>query len=396
MGALRANKLRTALTLLGMVIGMFAIITSVTAVRVIEVYFEESLNFLGSSTFSIKRYPSVGRDDETRNRMPITYEQVERLEERVQMPLVISPEQGFAQTSVRYGDRETDPDVILFGSDEDYPLSFGYEISQGRALSREDVRYGRPVAMIGSSVASELFTTENPIGQQIRIQGHRYQVVGVMDEKGSFLGFDWDNRVVAPITTLLGRYGGANRDIWATSVRTSSPRDIPVAMDHVIGHMRSIRKVAPGDANDFDLETNESVQQTFEQFTAVLTTGGAAIGLISLLAAGIGIMNIMLVSVTERTREIGIRKSVGARRRDIMRQFLFEAFFLCLLGGSVGVLSGMLFGNLTAVYFEISAAFPVDWAIYGLLTVTFMAVVFGGYPALKAARLDPIAALRYE
>src|SRR5690606_24232045 len=166
MGALRTNKLRTALTLLGMVIGMFAIITSVTAVRVIEVYFEESLNFLGSSSFSITRYASVGTN-EYRNRMPITYEQVERLEERVQMPLVISPEQYFAQTSVRFQGRETDPDVLLLGSDEDYLLGFGFDIAQGRGLTAEDVRYGRPVVMLGASVASELFTAVNPIGREI-------------------------------------------------------------------------------------------------------------------------------------------------------------------------------------------------------------------------------------
>ncbi len=395
--SLRTNKLRTALTLLGMVIGMFAIITSVTAVRVIEVYFEESLNFLGSSTFSVTRYASISMSDrETRNRMPITYEQMRQLENRVQMPLIISPEQGFAQTSVRYDERETDPDVILFGSDEDYPLGYGFDVEQGRALSREDVRYGRPVAVLGSTVAEELFTSESPIGRYIRIHGHRYQVVGVFASKGTFLGFDWDNRVIAPITNLFSRYGGTQRSIETISIRTSNPRMIPAAMDHVIGHLRAIRKVPPGLPNDFEIETNQSVQQTFEQYTNVLTTGGVAIGLISLLAAGIGIMNIMLVSVTERTREIGIRKSVGARRRDIMRQFLFEAFFLCLLGGSIGSLSGMLFGNLTALFFEISAAFPIDWAIYGLLAVTFMAVVFGGYPAMKASRLDPIAALRYE
>ncbi len=395
MGSLRTNKLRTALTLLGMVIGMFAIITSVTAVRVIEVYFEESLNFLGSSSFSITRDVSVGTN-EYRNRMPITYEQVERLEERVQMPLVISPEQYFAQTSVRFQGRETDPDVLLLGSDEDYLLGFGFDIAQGRGLTAEDVRYGRPVVMLGASVASELFTAVNPIGREIRIHGHPYRVVGVLNEKGSFLGWDWDNRVVAPITTMFTVYGGSSRDIGSVSVRTTRVQDMVPAMDHVIGHLRAIRKVKPGDPNDFELETNESVQQTFEQFTRVLTTGGVAIGLISLIAAGIGIMNIMLVSVTERTREIGIRKSVGARRRDIMRQFLFEAFFLCLLGGTIGSFSGMLFGNLTAVYFNISAAFPLDWAIYGLLAVTLMAVVFGGYPALRGARLDPIEALRYE
>lgn len=397
MGALRSDRMRTALTLLGMVIGMFAIITSVTAVKVIDVYFQESLNVLGSSTFSIRTYPSIRTDEhQIRNRRPLTYEQLERLESQIRMPLTVSPEQGFALTSIRYGEQETEPNVILFGSDEDYPINYGFEVAIGRSLSPDDVQYGRSVVLLGASVAEALFINEIPLGKEIRIHGHRYRVVGVLAPKGSFLGFDWDNRVIAPITALFGRYGGSNRNIQTVSIRTSRPSEVEAAMDHVIGHMRTIRRVPPGEPNDFEIETNQSIQRVFEQFTGVLTIGGAAIGLIALLAAGVGIMNIMLVSVTERTREIGIRKAIGARRRDVMRQFLFEAFFLCQIGGLTGMAAGVLFGNLTAVYFDISAVVPVGWAVAGLLMVTGVALIFGAYPAFRASRLDPIAALRYE
>jgi putative ABC transport system permease protein len=167
-------------------------------------------------------------------------------------------------------------------------------------------------------------------------------------------------------------------------------------MDTVIGRLRVIRKVPPGEENNFEIGTNDSVQSTFEDFTSTLTAGGAGIGLIALLAAGIGIMNIMLVSVTERTREIGIRKSVGAKKRDILRQFLLEAVFMCQLGGLLGIGLGAAFGNLVAVYFDISAAFPWAWALGGVGAMIAIAVVFGGYPAYKAARLDPIESLRYE
>ncbi len=395
--SLQSNKLRTLLTLLGMIIGVFAIISSVTAVKVIEVYFEESLSFLGTSTFSINRYPSIrfgGNRDRTRRN--ITYEQMERLEERVTLPLTISPEEDFSMVSVRYRDHETEPNVFLMGSDENYPVNFGFTLAEGRSLSAQDVQYARSVVMLGSAVAEDLFPNETPLGKDILIQGRRYQVVGVLSPKGSFLGFSWDNRVVAPITTLFYVYGGAERNIASISVRAYRPEAVPAAMEHVIGHMRAIRKVPPGEENDFEIETNDSVRSTFDAFTGTLTVGGAGIGLIALLAAGIGIMNIMLVSVTERTREIGIRKSLGARRRDIMRQFLLEAFFLCQLGGIAGILLGVLFGNVTALYFDITAAFPVAWAVAGFVMVTVIAMVFGVYPAFKAAGLDPIQSLRHE
>lgn len=396
--SLRTNMMRTALTLLGMVIGVFAIIASVTAVEVIDVYFQNSLNVLGSSTFSIQRFPAINFSDDSRfrNRKPITYEQFQRLEERITMALTLSPEEDFAFTAVRYGDEETEPNVIVFGSDEDYTTNFAYDIDEGRPITQQEVQFGRPVVLIGSDVAEDLFVNETPVGKTVRIDGRPYQVVGVLAPKGSFLGFSWDKRVIAPITTLFSVYGEPDRNISGVSVRASDPLAIPAAMDHIIGHMRAIRKVPPGEENDFEIETNDSVQGAFDTFTNILTMGGAGIGLISLLAAGVGIMNIMLVSVTERTREIGIRKSLGARRRDITRQFLLEAIFLCQIGGLIGIALGAIAGNMLAVFFEISAAFPVGWAVAGVVMVTVVAVTFGGYPALKAARLNPVDSLRYE
>ena len=251
-------------------------------------------------------------------------------------------------------------------------------------------------AVLGSAVAEELFPSESPLGKQVEIKGLRLQVVGVLEAKGNFLGFNIDNRMFAPISYLFSRYGHPERNMGAISVRAPSIELVPAAMEEVIGRMRTIRKVPPGEENDFEIETNDSMRSIFEAFTGTLTMGGAGIGLIALLAAGIGIMNIMLVSVTERTREIGIRKSIGARRKDIMRQFLLEAFFLCQIGGFLGILLGVAVGNGVALYFDISSAFPVGWAVAAVVRVSLISLVFGGYPAYKAARLDPIDALRYE
>ena len=397
--SLRSHKVRSSLTLLGMVIGVFAIIVSVTAVSVIDAYFKDRLQFLGSSTFVITRRPTIqigNVDKNMRNRPRLTYEQLERLEDVMQIPVSISPMEGFNMGKVSYGGNVTpEPNVQLIGSDEDMLGNYSFELESGRFFTNEDVQYGRSITVLGSELATELFPNESPLGKTVRMQGHRFEVVGVLQEKGNIFGFSQDNRLFIPITRAFSIYGSRNRDI-SISVRVHEQQMLAAAMEEVTGRMRVIRKVTPGDPNNFEIETNNTMQAIFDGFTATLTAGGAGIGMIALLAAGIGIMNIMLVSVTERTREIGIRKSVGARRRDIMRQFLLEAFFLCQVGGLLGILLGALAGNGVALFFDISPAFPTGWAIGTIVMVTAISLIFGGYPAFKAARLRPIESLRYE
>ncbi len=397
--ALRAHKMRSSLTLLGMVIGVFAIIVSVTAVEVIDVYFKDKLQFLGASTFSVTRTPMIqtgNTDRSVRNRPAITFEQIQRLKSQVTLPVTISTLEDFTMGKVVYSDRETEPNIFVMGVDEHMLGNLSYELDLGRFFTQNDIQYARPVCVLGTDVSNELFLTENPIGKVIKASGARCEVIGVLKSKGNFLGFSQDNRIYIPITRGFTLYGGTHRNIANISVRVHNAVLINAAIDEVTGRMRVIRKVEPGEGNNFEISTNDSMQAIFEAFTGTLTAGGAGIGLISLFAAGIGIMNIMLVSVTERTREIGIRKSIGARRKDILRQFLFEAFFLCQLGGFVGIMLGALVGNGLALYFGISAAFPVNWAIISVIMVTGIALLFGGYPAFKAARLNPIESLRYE
>lgn len=397
--SLRGNKTRTALTLLGMVIGVFAIIVSVTAVKVIDVYFKDRLQFLGSATFTISRYPLIRTgpmDRSMRNRPPITYDQVDRFSRSMRTPVAICPWEDFDLGKAQYADRETEPNIALLGTNEHFLDNFSYELDQGRSITDQDVQYARPVVVIGADVTKELFPNEIPIGKTIRFNGRRYEVIGTLKSKGNFLGFSQDNRVIGPITRMMTVYGQPDRNIATISVRANDQRNLSAAMEEAIGRMRLVRKDEPGESNSFELDTNNTMQSIFDAFTGTLTVAGAFIGFISLIAAGVGIMNIMLVSVTERTREIGVRKSIGAKRRDILRQFLFEAFFLCQIGGFIGILLGVLVGNIVAVKFDITAAFPWGWAVFSVALVTGIAFIFGGYPALKAARLNPIDSLRYE
>jgi len=314
----------------------------------------------------------------------------------MQTAVSVSPMEWFGMGKVTYGARSSpQPDVLLMGTNENMMTNFSYELEIGRFITQEDVQYARPITVLGSQLAKDMFPNETPIGKTIRMRGQRYQVIGVLVEKGNLFGFSQDNRMFVPITKAFAVSGNKNRDI-SISVSVFSQVNLAAAMEEVTGRLRVIRKVEPGSPNNFEIATNNSMQAIFEGFTATLTAGGAAIGLIALLAAGIGIMNIMLVSVTERTREIGIRKSVGARRRDILRQFLLEAFFLCQIGGILGIALGALAGNGVALLFDISPAFPMGWAIGTIVMVTGIAMLFGGYPAYLAARLHPIESLRHE
>ena len=398
--SLRGNKLRSALTLLGIVIGVFSVIAAVTAVQVIDVYFNDTFRGMGANTFYVSKVNNNGiqigpRDRSLRNRPNLTYEDMLNLRRRAELPIAVSPDGWFGQQTVNYNGESTDPTVSLRGVNQDWAVNNGFDIEEGRFLTEDDVRSGRPVVVIGQPIVKRLFPYEQAVGKTVRIDGRRFQVIGTFAEKGSFLGNTPDNIAMAPITRLFDIYGEPKRNI-SYDIRAPSAQMLDATIDEVTGHLRVIRKVRPQDDNNFDVVTNDAMKGPMEQFTGTLTLGGAAIGLIALLAAGIGIMNIMLVSVTERTREIGIRKSLGATKRDILSQFLLEAVFLCQIGGIIGILLGVLGGNVLAFTFDLRATFPWAWALFGVVGVTVIALVFGVYPAYKAARLNPIEALRYE
>jgi putative ABC transport system permease protein len=252
------------------------------------------------------------------------------------------------------------------------------------------------VCVMGNTVMKKLFPQGSALGESIKFMGVNYQVIGTLEPKGGFGGQAQDNFIIIPITTGLNRFGGAQWRSLALYVQAHSQADMEETIEQVRGVLRKVRKVPPGEADDFEISSNDSLIAQFRDLTLAVRAGVAVISSIALLAAGVGIMNIMLVSVTERTREIGIRRAVGAKKRNILTQFIMEAVVICEVGGLIGVALGIAGGNLGAHFMKLPPVFPVDWAVIGLAICSVVGIVFGTYPAIKAANLDPVESLRYE
>ncbi len=400
MSALAAHKLRSALTLLGVLIGVFSIIVVMTAMRVLQKDVETRISQLGSHTFMIQKWPGVyfgGPEGFERfwRRKNITYAQGKRLQEKAVLPASIGLETSFWAGEVQTRYNASAPNVRLYGETAGSFAAKNWTLAEGRILTDADVDNARDFCVLGAGLASTMFPVGSVVGEKLKINGLNYTVVGVLEPKGSSLGGDQDNFAIIPITTGLNRYGRYSRSI-SILVQAHDAESYEETADEVRGLLRVIRKVPPGEEDDFELFSNDSMIAQFETFTRAVRIGVAVVSSISLLAAGIGIMNIMLVSVTERTREIGIRRAIGAKKRNIMTQFVMEAVVLCEVGGLIGVGLGIVGGNLLALALKLMPVIPLDWVVLGLFICSVVGIVFGTYPAYKAANLDPIDSLRYE
>ena len=395
-GALGSNKTRASLTLLAIVVGVFAVISASTAVRVIDNYFQNTMTLLGSEVINVTTRPAVlvGTDQSWRQRDPITFRQFERFQEMAELSRAISPSVTFRNTRIYFEEKSTEPNVQVMGGNEHSTRNNAYSIEEGRDLTRDDVVDARSFIVLGADVKDDLFGERNALGQRVRIDGQFYTVIGVLEAKGSAFGQSLDNLVLIPYTRLIGVYG-RERNI-TLQIRAPSVMMINETVDEATGLLRTIRQVPPGTENDFDIETNESLRGLFDDFTGILYLFGFVVGGIALLGAGIGVMNIMLVSVTERTREIGIRKAVGANRKAIIIQFLMEAIIVCQLGGLIGMALGIAGGNILVMIMDTTFVLPIFAILAGIIGMTVIGIVFGVYPAWKAARLDPIESLRFE
>lgn len=395
---IRSNKLRSFLTLLGIVIGLFSIIAIMTALTALQEGIDSGLSQLGSNTFQIQKYPAMNfggpQQGKFRNRPDITYEQGLRLMQQATEYRYISLENWKFSKTFKYGKYNTNPNMSIAGVNEDFPFANDYSIKEGRFFTEKEVSSASDVCVVGVEVVNKLFPNENPIGKRVNLDGREYQILGVFESKGSSFGQSLDNFAAIPITKSLEIYGKQTTINIAVQAKDKSSYDATV--ENITAVFRVIRGLGPGEENNFEIYSNESLISSVNNFTKYFKYGAGFISFIALLAAGIGIMNIMLVSVTERTKEIGIRKSIGAKSRNILTQFLLEAIILCEIGGIVGILLGVISGNILGIYLNAKVVVPVDWIIIGLVVCSVVGVVFGTYPAYKAAKLDPIDALRYE
>ncbi|MEM6397681.1 MAG: ABC transporter permease [Bacteroidota bacterium] len=401
--SLKGNWLRAVLTIIIIAFGIMALVGILTGIDTAIYSLSDNLNGLGANTFSVEqtnvgvRGRRNGRQGKRRSD-PISYRNAMEFRDRYTYPADVSVSLWCTGTAtVKYADRETNPNTIFIGMTREYLTAKGYELEVGRNFNQIEVNEGAPVAIIGTELVNVLFggKAEFAIDKMINIGFARVRVVGVTKTRGSAMNDNQDNRVLMPLQFTKRFYGGESRN-YALLIAVKDATRIDAAMAEATVLMRSVRRLGAGEENDFELERSDSLIGMIKDNTVTLRLGALVIALMTLLGAAIGLMNIMLVSVTERTREIGVRKALGATKRNVLQQFLIEAVVICQIGGLLGIVMGVLAGNVVTLIIGGSFLFPWAWIILALVVCTVVGLLSGLYPAMRAAQLDPIESLRYE
>lgn len=396
--SLRSNLLRTSLTVLGVAIGVFSVVGVMTALSAMRQSIDTSLSVFGANVLQVSKNPAiqVGGPGERRRRPNITPRQAEdfrRLMAEDGIPVSLIAYDGGERAS--YADKKTGPILTIVGTNQHYILTNKYEIERGRNLSPADIEFNRAVAVVGYNLVEELFPVEDPIGKAITVDNNRFTIVGILKKRGELFGQSMDNLVLIPINRFVAQNWGD----WRTmemAVQAPGPLAMARTEDLAITHMRQARGLEPEDENNFEITSNESLQAAFGKIAKIVGVVGLGVSAIALVCAGVGIMAIMLVSVTERTREIGVRKSLGARKTNVLLQFLLEAIFLSEAGAAIGIVLGTAVGNFVAAQLNATMIIPWFWMAVAVTVCSFIGIGFGLYPAWRAANLNPVDALRYE
>ena len=414
---IKSNRLRTAITVIIIALGIMALIAIITAVEAVNQSLTKSFSTMGANAFSLRfkdrtvRFGGGGNRGDTkkvkRNSLRskassegkmITFDEARAFKKRYFFPAVVGIAlAGPGGIIVNTDTKKTNPDVRILGGDENYLTLNGYELAYGRNFSVPDVESGSSVCIVGNAIAQKLFgdNTEKAMDKIITVAGNKYRVIGVVKEKGSSAFMNADKVVLTSYNNIRRIYGSENKS-YNIAVMVNDMKMMDVAIGEAIAAFRPVRKLDVKEDDNFYVDKSDSIAQSLMKNLSFLQYATLAIALITLIGAAIGLMNIMLVAVNERTKEIGLIKSLGGKASEVRAQFLWESIIISLIGAIVGIVTGVLFGNIVAILLKTGFVVPWAWVIAGVLVCTLVGLLAGLYPAYKAAKLDPIVALRYE
>ena len=398
--AIRGQMLRTVLTILIIAFGIMALVGILTSIDALKGSISSSFSSMGSNSFTIRNsgmnIQMGGKSKRAKRHPKITYYQALEFSERFKYPSQVSVSTMADQIGViKFESTKSNPNNTVRGVDANYLDVSGYTLASGRNVTGHDLEEGLHVCLLGKELVDKLFKKTNPIDKIVSVGPAKYRVVGTLGEKGSSMGFGGDKVCLIPLSNAKQDYG-SDYSTYSITVKLKQITDLEPATGEATSMMRNVRKDRIGEENSFEITQSDSLAGMVIESMSTVTLSATIIGIITLLGASIGLMNIMLVSVTERTREIGIRKSLGATRKTIRKQFLTEAVVICQLGGITGVILGVLIGNLISIAVGGAFIIPWDWIILGVSVCFVVGLAAGIYPAIKASNLDPIEALRYE
>ena len=410
----KSNKLRTGITVTIIALGITALIGIITAIASMNQSLKENFSTMGANSFSIRyqdRQIHIGgrrqvkktsinalKQKKSDNGKIITYEEAKLFKERYSFPAIVSVSISGPQSVVVSNDEiKTNPNISMTGADENYLAQSGYSLAAGRNFNKMDVQSGRSICILGNSVAQKLYgdNTQRALDKIVTVAGIKYRVIGILKDKGSSAFFNADNIVLTTYNNIR-RLFTTEGNTYNLGIMVSDIKDMDAAISEAEGTFRPIRKVAIDEDNNFYIDKSDSIAEAFMSSLGFITKAAAFIGLITLIGAAIGLMNIMLVAVNERTREIGLIKDIGGTKKSIRTQFLFESVLISVIGAIFGIIAGVLIGNIVSMLLHTGFVVPWFWVALGIIVCSAVGLFAGLYPAIKAAGLDPIVALRYE